>query len=84
MKRLLTALIASAALLVFATPAYAQSSAMAHATKAPKMSNMSHASMSKSSSMATTAVKCPAGQTMVKGYKKKDGTVVKAYCRKSK
>jgi len=83
MMRILTALAASAALLMFAAPAYAQSGAMAHATKAPKMSSMSHMSMSKSKSMTKT-MKCPAGQSMVKGYKKKDGTMVSAYCRKSK
>lgn len=27
---------------------------------------------------------CPAGQTLVKGYTKKDGTKVAAYCRKNK
>jgi hypothetical protein len=26
---------------------------------------------------------CPAGQTLVKGYTKKDGTKVAAYCRKA-
>jgi hypothetical protein len=30
--------------------------------------------------MATT---CPAGETAVKGYTKKNGTTVKAYCRKA-
>jgi uncharacterized low-complexity protein len=75
MKRILTALIASAALLMFAAPASAQAGAMSHATQAPKMS--------KSSAM-TTAAACPKGQSMVKGYKKKDGTMVKSYCRKSK
>ena len=28
--------------------------------------------------------KCPAGQTWIKGYKKKDGTKVAGYCRKAK
>lgn len=79
MKRLLTALFASAALLMFAAPASAQSGAIAQATKAPKTSHMS-----KSASMATTKLRCPKGETKVKGYTKKDGTVVQAYCRKSK
>jgi len=84
MKYMLAALVASAALLAFGAPASAQSGAMAAPTKAAKMSSMSHSSM-KGSSMSSSmmAMKCPAGQSMVKGYKKKDGTVVKPYCRKS-
>jgi hypothetical protein len=91
MHRILAALIASAALLGFAAPATAQTGAMATPTKAAHMSSMS-SSMKKSSSsmsssmgsmkMATTA--CPKGQSMVKGYTKKDGTKVAPYCRKSK
>jgi hypothetical protein len=85
MKNILAALIACAALFVFAAPASAQSGAMASPTKAAKMSNMSSGSMKSSSmSSSTTTTKCPAGQSMVKGYTKKDGTVVKPYCRKSK
>jgi hypothetical protein len=83
MKRLLSALIASAALLMFAAPASAQSGAMAAPTKAAKMSS----SMMKSSSMGSMKMAptaCPKGQSMVKGYTKKDGTKVAAYCRKSK
>jgi hypothetical protein len=89
MHRILAALIGSAALLAFAAPASAQNGAMATPTKAAHMSSMG-SSMKKSSSMssmgsmkmATTA--CPKGQSMVKGYTKKDGTKVAAYCRKSK
>lgn len=29
------------------------------------------------------SAKCPAGQMYVKGYKKKDGTKVKGYCKSS-
>jgi hypothetical protein len=86
MKRLLAALIASIALCAFAVPASAQTGAPATApTTAPKSSS----SKKKSSTMATPtpapapAMTCPPGKTMVKGYTKKDGTVVKPYCRKS-
>jgi|GEM_PF-2838942 hypothetical protein len=85
MKRLLAALIASAALLMFAAPASAQSGAMAAPTKAAKMSSMG--SMKKSSSMGSMKMApttCAKGTSMVKGYTKKDGTKVAAYCRKSK
>ena len=86
MNRILAALIASAALLVFSAPASAQSGAMAAPTKAAKSSSMS-SSMKKSSSMSSLkmgATTCPKGQSMVKGYTKKDGTKVAAYCRKAK
>jgi hypothetical protein len=33
-------------------------------------------------SMSKAVTKCPSGQTLVKGYTKKDGTKVAAYCRK--
>jgi hypothetical protein len=85
MKRLLTALIASAALLMFAAPASAQSGSMVAPTKAPKMSTTS--SMKNSSSMGSMKMApttCAKGTSMVKGYTKKDGTKVAAYCRKSK
>jgi nitrous oxide reductase accessory protein NosL len=86
MHRILAALIASAALLAFAAPASAQNGAMAAPTKAAHMSSSMKKSSSMSSmgsmKMATTA--CPKGQSMVKGYTKKDGTKVAAYCRKSK
>jgi hypothetical protein len=85
MNRILAALIASAALLAFSAPASAQTGAMAAPTKAAKMSTMG--SSMKSSSMGAMKMApttCPKGQSMVKGYKKKDGTTVAAYCRKSK
>lgn len=37
--------------------------------------------MMKSSMGKTTMEKCAAGKKYVKGYKKKDGTRVKGYCR---
>jgi hypothetical protein len=82
MNRIIAALIASVAFLAFAAPSSAQTGTMAApakpaamATKAPSM---------KMSSMKTTAApKCAAGTTMVKGYTKANGTVVKPYCRKS-
>jgi hypothetical protein len=79
MKRIVSALVASLALLAFAAPSFA-----ATPTSAPKSSSMSSSSMSsmKSSTMAKP-ITCPKGQTAVKGYTKKDGTVVKPYCRKS-
>jgi hypothetical protein len=89
MHRILAALIASAALLAFAAPASAQTGgAMATPTKAASTSSMG-SSMKKSSSMSMGSMKmapttCPKGQSMVKGYTKKDGTKVAAYCRKSK
>jgi curli biogenesis system outer membrane secretion channel CsgG len=86
MHRILAALIASAALLALAAPASAQTGALATPTKAAHMSSMS-SSMKKSSSMGAVKMAptaCPKGQSMVKGYTKKDGTKVAAYCRKSK
>jgi hypothetical protein len=74
MKRIISALVASLALLAFATPSFAADTMKA--TKSSSMSTMSNMSMK--------PVVCPKGQTMVKGYKKKDGTVVKPYCRKAK
>jgi hypothetical protein len=84
MKQLLSALVACTALIAFSAPAFAQS-AMAGPTKAPAMaspSSMPHMSMSHMTNMKPMTVKCPAGQTLVKGYTKKDGTKVAAYCRK--
>ena len=40
-------------------------------------------SMKKDSGMMM-GMKCAKGQTYVKGYKKKDGTLVKGYCKKAK
>lgn len=77
MKRIFSALVASLALLAFATPSFAADTA----TTTKSSSSMSSTKMS---TMAAKPVVCPKGQTMVKGYKKKDGTVVKAYCRKAK
>jgi hypothetical protein len=77
MKRMISALVASLALLAFATPSFA-----ADTMKTTKSSSMS--TMKSNDTMAAKPVACPKGQTMVKSYKKKDGTVVKAYCRKSK
>jgi hypothetical protein len=65
MRRLLSAVLASAAFFAVAAPSFA-------ASPMPAMSSMSMKKMS-----------CPTGTTMVKGYKKADGTMVKAYCRKS-
>jgi pentapeptide MXKDX repeat protein len=88
MSRFLSALVASA-LLLAASPALAQTSmsspsAMKHdsmssssAMKHDSMSSMSHDSMKSTKS-------CPKGETMVKGYTKKDGTKVASYCRKAK
>jgi pentapeptide MXKDX repeat protein len=80
MKRIVSALVASLALLVFATPSFAADTTT---TKTTKTSSMSTMSGMKSDAMAKP-VTCAKGQTMVKGYKKKDGTVVKPYCRKAK
>ena len=77
MKRFISALVASLALVAFATPSFA-----ADTTKATK--STSAMTMKPGDTMAAKPLVCPKGQTMVKGYKKKDGTVVKAYCRKSK
>jgi hypothetical protein len=77
MKRIVSALVASLALLAFATPSFAASP-----TTPPKTSSMSTMSGMKSTTTAKT-ISCPKGQTAVKGYTKKDGTVVKPYCRKS-
>lgn len=43
---------------------------------------VAQASPMASSSMKSVKHSCPAGQTWVHGYKKKDGTKVKGYCRK--
>jgi hypothetical protein len=87
MKRLLAALIASIALCVFAVPASAQTGAAAAPTTAPKTStskkSKAKAAPAPAPAAAAATVTCPAGKTMVKGYTKKDGTVVKPYCRKS-
>jgi hypothetical protein len=78
MIRFLSALVASTAFLAFSNPAFAQTGgAMAGPTKAPAMSSMSHMT-----GMKPMVTKCPAGSTLVKGYTKKDGTKVAAYCRK--
>jgi hypothetical protein len=70
MNRILSALIASAAFLTFATPSSADSvGANASKMVAPVMA---------------VAKSCPKHYTYVKGYKKKDGTKVKGYCRKLK
>lgn len=82
MKRIVSALVASLALLAFATPSFAADTTT-KTTKSSSMSTMSNMSGMKSDAMAKP-VTCAKGQTMVKGYKKKDGTVVKPYCRKSK
>jgi hypothetical protein len=81
MKRMISALVASLALLAFATPSFAADTTTT--TKAAKTSTTSSTSAMKSDAMAKPMA-CAKGQTMVKGYKKKDGTVVKAYCRKAK
>jgi hypothetical protein len=78
MKRFISALVASLALLAFATPSFA-----ADTTKSTKSTTATTTAV-KSDTMAAKPLVCPKGQTMVKGYKKKDGTVVKAYCRKAK
>jgi hypothetical protein len=83
MKRIISALVASLALLAFATPSFAADTTTTKTTKSSSMSTMSNMSGMKSDAMAKP-VTCAKGQTMVKGYKKKDGTVVKPYCRKSK
>jgi hypothetical protein len=70
MNRFLSALVASAAFLAFATPSYADSmGANASKMAAPVMA---------------VGKSCPKHYTYVKGYKKKDGTKVKGYCRKLK
>ena len=65
MKRMLSALLASAALFSFTAPSFADAS-----------------TMSKMSMKAGNAVHvCPKHSMWVKGYTKKNGAVVKGYCR---
>ncbi len=92
MKRLFTAIVAVVTLLSFATPGFAQSSEQQNsmsgpsATKTPKAmkspSAMMHSSMSSSSMKSSHMKSCPKGSSMVSGYTKANGTVVKPYCRK--
>ncbi len=70
MTRIVTALLASVALLTLASPGFAQSPKPMKAAPAP------HATPAGNHT-------CPKGSTYVKGYKKADGTKVKGYCRKS-
>jgi len=65
MKRLLSLVMAAAFAASLGTSAFATDS-------------MKGDSMKSSTSMK---MKCPKGKMYVKGYKKKDGTKVKGYCR---
>ena len=69
MRRFLTSIMVSAALLALAGPALAAD------TTATSSSMMK---------MDKTKLKCPPGQVAVAGSMHKDGTVTKAYCRKAK
>jgi pentapeptide MXKDX repeat protein len=82
MSRYLSALVASAVLLI-AAPAFAQSTGDSMKHDSMKHDSMSGMSSMKHDSMKSTK-KCPKGETLVSGYKKKDGTKVAAYCRKAK
>ena len=57
------------------------SALLAAAVLAGAASTVAQASPMMSSSKKTMHHTCPAGQTWVHGYKKKDGTKVKGYCR---
>jgi hypothetical protein len=83
MKRIIASLVASVAFLAFAAPSFAASPMPMSSMSSMKGSSMKSSSM-KSSTMASSKMTCPSGMSMVSGYKKKDGTMVKAYCRKSK
>ena len=84
MKRILTAVLASLALCVFAVPTMADDmkkapSAMATGVmKADAKMDAMGAKVTKKKCMATT------GMAWTKGYTKKDGTKVDGYCHKTK
>ena len=65
MKRLFSLVMAAAFAVSLGTSAFA-------------MDSMKGDAMKSSTSMK---MKCPKGKMYVKGYKKKDGTKVKGYCR---
>lgn len=68
MSKLITSLLVASILGLVSTPAFADAMKPAAGT-----------AMSKTA----MAPKCPKGTTPVKSYTKKDGTVVKATCRKA-